>query len=186
MSDIPAFGTPAPRRLLGVLKAWLQAWSRESGEMLPREADSDDAHGRLRVLVVDDNPVNLMVISAMMESRGIVPLLAADGAEAVALACELDFDIILMDMLMPILDGLGATSAIRRFETDSARPAVPVVAYSSVSLAEVVLARHGLNGSLTKPCGDRDLDDCLLRWCPTYRSAPFGSGRDAREADRRL
>ena len=183
MIGIPAFGTSAPSGLRGVLRAWLQGWLRES--VCATEAGMDEAsQGRLRVLVVDDNPVNRMVISAMMESRGIVPLLAADGAEAVALACELHFDLILMDMLMPILDGLGAISAIRRFETESARPAVPVVAYSSVSLAEVVRVRHGLNGSLMKPCGDQDLDDCLLQWCPTYRSAPFGSARSAQQAHR--
>jgi CheY-like chemotaxis protein len=101
-----------------------------------------------------------------------VPLLAADGAEAVALACELHFDLILMDLQMPILDGLRATSAIRRFETDSSRPAVPVIAYANTSPGARVLAAHGINGSLSKPCGDQELDDCLARWCPTYRSAP--------------
>jgi CheY-like chemotaxis protein len=128
------------------------------------------------VLVVDDDPVNLMVISALMESRGLVPLLATDGAEAVALACEMHFDLILMDLQMPILDGLGATSAIRRFEANSSRPAVPVVAYSSTSPGDGVLATHGLNGSLSKPCGVQELEDCLVQWCPTYRSAPTARG----------
>jgi CheY-like chemotaxis protein len=123
------------------------------------------------VLVVDDNPVNLMVISALIESRGLVPVLAADGAQAVTLACELHFDLILMDLQMPILDGLGATSAIRRFESSSSRPAVPVVAYSSSSPGASVLTTHGINGSLVKPCGDQELEECLVRWCPTYRPA---------------
>ena len=60
---------------------------------------------------MDDNPVNLMVISALLESRGLMPFLAADGAEAVALASGHHFDLILMDLQMPILDGLEATSA---------------------------------------------------------------------------
>jgi two-component system sensor histidine kinase BarA len=126
----------------------------------------------VRVLVVDDNPLNLMVMSALLESRGLVPLLAADGAEAVALACEMHFDLILMDLQMPILDGLEATAAIRRFENSRSRPAVPVVAYSSVLPGRGILADHGMNGSLTKPCEDQDLEDCLVRWCPTYHSAP--------------
>jgi two-component system, sensor histidine kinase and response regulator len=179
--DTPVPGSPGPSGLLGVFSSWLKARAREirpSSEDLPSEtgAPKRPSYGPVRVLVVDDNPVNLMVISALLESRGLVPLLAADGAEAVAFACELDFDLILMDLQMPILDGFGATSAIRRFETHSSRPAVPIVAYSSLSPAAPDLAAHGMNGNLPKPCGDEELEDCLVRWCPTYRSAPAMRG----------
>jgi len=181
MSGIPAPGSPAPSGLLGILRSWLQAWStefRQSSEDAPIKVRSPNAHPAdpVRVLVVDDNPVNLMVIAALMESRGLVPLLAADGAEAVALACEMHFDLILMDLQMPILDGLEATAAIRRFETTSSRPAVPVVAYSSSTLDARVLASHGMNGSLVKPCDDQELEDCLVQWCPAYRRAPTVPG----------
>ena len=179
MSDRAAPISPASGGLFDIFRSWLQAWSSEAwraGDDLPIEAGRPNAHtyGSARVLVVDDNPVNLMVISALMELRGLVPWLAEDGAEAVALACELPFDLILMDLQMPILDGLGATSAIRRFETSLSRAAVPVVAYTSNSLGAGVLAMHGMNGSLSKPCEDQDLEDCLVRWCPTYRSASTG------------
>ena len=178
MRGHPALGSPAPSGVLGVLKSWLGVQSSESwhsSDALPIDPEWPKAHcfGPVRVLVVDDNPVNLMVILALMEARGLVPLLAADGAEAVALAAELQLDLILMDLQMPVLDGLGATTAIRRFEAARSRPAVPVVAYSSACPGAHVLARHGLNGSLSKPCGHQELEDCLVRWCPTYRSAPI-------------
>jgi CheY-like chemotaxis protein len=177
MRRVSAPGSSAPSGLLGILRSWLNARSHgvwQASEDQPSAAESPNAHcyGPVRLLVVDDNPVNLMVVSTLMESRGLVPLLAADGAEAVALACELHFDLILMDLQMPILDGLGATSAIRRFEAEGGHPAVPVVAYSSASPGPRVLTAHGLNGSLSKPCGDQELEDCLVRWCPTYRPAP--------------
>jgi CheY-like chemotaxis protein len=142
-------------------------------EDLPSEFGQAEAprSDSIRVLVVDDNPLNQMLISTLMETRGFVPMLAADGAEAVALACELHFDLILMDLQMPILDGMAATSEIRRMETASLRPAVPVIAYSSCAPGGGLLARCGFNGSLIKPCGDQDLEDCLVRWCPTYRAA---------------
>jgi CheY-like chemotaxis protein len=78
------------------------------------------------------------------------------------------FDLILMDLQMPVLDGLDATVAIRRFEKSRLLPAVPVLAYSSAFPGAGVLAAHGMSGSLVKPCEDRDLEDCLVRWCPGY------------------
>lgn len=181
MSGFSAPGSPDARGVLGALRSWLQSWSREilqSPEDLRGEVAGRNAipFSSVRVLVVDDNPLNLMVISALMESKGLAPLLAADGAEAVALACKMHFDLILMDLQMPILDGLKATAAIRRFENTCSRPAVPVVAYSLESPGASVLAAHGLNGSLDKPCDDQELEDCLVRWCPTYRSAPTARG----------
>ena len=177
MRAIRELDSPSPWGMRGVLRAWLRAWSGEAGasaETLPADTPWPRGHvyGPVRVLAVDDNPVNLMVISALLSSRGLVPQLANDGAEAVALACELDFDLILMDLQMPILDGLGATTAIRRFEADTARLAVPVLAYSSMSVGPGVLSTHGLNGRLVKPCEDQELEDCLVRWCPSYRPAP--------------
>ncbi|MDP3085994.1 MAG: response regulator [Rubrivivax sp.] len=181
MSGEFAPGAPAPSGLRGTLRSWLRTWSSEFGplsEDLPADAGRPITHsyGSVRVLVADDNPVNLMMISALMESRGLVPVLAADGAEAVALACELQFDLILMDLQMPILDGLGATAAIRRFENTCSRSAVPVLAYSNALPGAGLIAAHGMNGSLAKPCEDHELEDCLVRWCPTYRSAPLVAG----------
>lgn len=181
MSGIPALGTPAPGELRGILGSWLRALSRPIWQASDAAAPAStspmaQSDGPARVLVVDDNPVNLLTISALLESRGLVPWLAADGAEAVALACELQFDLILMDLQMPILDGLGATSAIRRFETTCSRSAVPVVAYSSTFPGASVLATHGITDILYKPCEAQDLEDCLVKWCPAYRSASTERG----------
>ena len=115
--------------------------------------------------------MNLVWVSSLLEKRGFVPLLAADGAEAVALASVMRFDLVLMDLQMPILDGLAATSAIRCFEADHARPPVPVIAYSGSLPGSDVLRTHGVNDKLTKPCDDAELEACLLRWCPTYQPA---------------
>jgi CheY-like chemotaxis protein len=150
----------------------------QSSEARPSQTRGLNAryNGSIRVLVVDDNPANLMLISSLLESRGLVPVLAHDGAEAVTLAHELHFDLILMDLQMPVLDGLTTTSAIRRCETNTSRPAVPVAAYSSNSPSAGVLATHGLNGSLSKPRGDQELEDCLVQWCPAFRTAPTVRG----------
>lgn len=166
--------TPATGDLFGVFRALLQAWSWPSWQQRDdRPTEASRSHRPPSeptcVLVVDDNPVNLLVMSAMLASRGLSPLLAADGAEAVALASELHIDLVLMDLHMPILDGLDATAAIRRFEATASRTAVPVLAYSSTSLASDTLALHGMDGCLSKPCEDQEREACLVRWCPGYR-----------------
>ena len=171
------FGQSAPGPLqrgglLGDVRAWLTRRSRDIWQhpgAPPQTGRWRPGHAPVatRVLVADDDPVSLMLISALMESRGVLPLLAGDGAEALALASELTFDLILMDLQMPVLDGVAATLAIRQMEQRLARPPVPVVAFSSLSPSDSFLAAHGLNGSLRKPCCGQELDACLARWCPS-------------------
>jgi CheY-like chemotaxis protein len=122
---------------------------------------------RPRILVVDDCPVSQLVVAAMLWRWEITPLVAADGAEAVALACGQDFDLILMDLQMPVLDGLTATRQLRRFELEHACPRAPVVAYTSspFGVDEQLLRACGIDASLEKPCNTRSLEACLTRWC---------------------
>jgi len=119
------------------------------------------------ILVVDDSPINQTLMMAMLLRWGINPLLAADGAEAVALACEHEFDLIFMDLQMPVLDGLEATAQIRYFEREHTRRRAPVVAWSASSIASDVSALKllGLDDALPKPCNLQSLEACLTRWC---------------------
>lgn len=193
MRGLPAARKAAAGGFLGVLKSWLQPRTLEfppppAGSFFgPTQGPDHFFTGSVRVLVVDDEPVNLMMISAQMEALGLSPLLVADGAEAVALACELHFDLILMDLNMPDLDGLQATAAIRQFEASHRQAAVPVVAYSSRALSAGELQANGLNGSLPKPCPAWALDDCLRQWCPSLGAAgrnPVHRGTDGSAAMR--
>lgn len=147
--------------------------------------DATPAGSVPRVLVVDDNPVNRMLASEMLGLWGIHPLLAADGSEAVALACELPLALILMDLQMPVLDGLGATRQIRRFELEQSRPRVPIVAYTSsvaFSSGGLGLQGFGMDDVLGKPCEAHELHECLLRWCPAASVA--ASLAKVRDGDR--
>lgn len=137
-----------------------------------------------RVLVVDYNPVRQMMTYGLLSHWGITTMLASDGAEAVALSCELEFDLVLMDLRIPLLDGLAATSEIRRFELKHSRARVPVVAYTSCALLgnEPFLQDFGVDAALEKPCDATALIECLLRWCPGNAAveslrAPVGLGR---------
>jgi len=145
--------------------------------------DAVPIFGRPLVLVVDDNPVNLAVASEMLSYCGVKPLLASDGVEAVAIACELRLDLILMDLCMPVLDGFDATAQIRRFEHDYARPRVPVVAYTATLTAsdKPRLRQCGIDAVLEKPVDVHAFQACVMRWCSSEDStaAPFGRQRQA-------
>lgn len=132
----------------------------------------------LCVLVADDNPLNLMVASEMLSHFGIKSLLAADGAEAVVMATQARLDLILMDLQMPVLDGLGATRQIRRSEREQVRARVPVVAFTSFNSTGLHLSDHGVDDVLEKPCELRAMQECLLRWCP-----PQGKNGERAEAE---
>jgi CheY-like chemotaxis protein len=146
---------------------WASATATIRSASRPQSAPDNPFPDRPRILVVDDCPANQLLVAALLWRWGITPLVAADGAEAVALACGQDFDLILMDLQMPVLDGLTATRQLRRFELEHARPRAPVVAYTSTLLGanEQLLRACGIDASLEKPCNSQSLEECLMRWC---------------------
>jgi CheY-like chemotaxis protein len=119
----------------------------------------------LSVLVVDDDPSDLAHACALLERCGVSPQSAVDGVQAVALARVHDFDLILMDLQMPVLDGLGATMQIRSRENARSRPRATVLAYTSVALGDDLLRACGIDGVLAKPCSATAMRECLHRWC---------------------
>jgi len=137
---------------------------------------------RPRVLVVDDHLENRLLLEALLYRWSIKPVHAADGAEAVALACGQHFDLILMDLQMPVLDGLTAAAQIRGFERRNDHPRAPIVAYSSCTLGNdwPILRACGLDESLDKPCSSLALEQCLQRWCGSgsHASSDLPSRRD--------
>ena len=98
---------------------WLEAPLREVANLpgLGRDAGqpaADDALSGLQILVVDDSAFNLEVTRAILEQSGAQVMTATDGAQAVSVMRAVAFDCVLMDMQMPIMDGLAATRAIRQ------------------------------------------------------------------------
>jgi len=98
------------------------------------------------------------------------------GAEAVAVARERELDLILMDLQMPVLDGLAATKQIRAGERERCCARAPVLAYTSCVLDSDVLHQCGLDGVLEKPCSAMALQACLRRWCCPQGHTDFGAG----------
>jgi signal transduction histidine kinase/CheY-like chemotaxis protein len=91
---------------------------------------------QLRVLAAEDNPINQLVLKTLLEQIGITVQFAGDGEEAVAAWRSGRWDVVLMDIQMPVMDGLAATRAIRVLEAAEGRPRTPIIAVTANGVAE--------------------------------------------------
>lgn len=108
-------------------------------------------NSELQVLVAEDSPIIATLISSLLRSKGLQPDMAANGAAAVSMAGDRPYDIILMDIQMPEMDGIAATEAIRAGSGPNARtPIVALTANALVGQKEKYLGA-GMNGYVTKP-----------------------------------
>ncbi|TNC61406.1 hybrid sensor histidine kinase/response regulator [Rubellimicrobium roseum] len=140
---------------------------------------AETLHGSRRVLVAEDNSINRTVLCRMLESDGHLVVEAQDGEAAVAMADDLEFDIILMDISMPHLDGVAATRAIRS-GTGLSRD-VPVIAVTAHALPDQIQAFHkaGMNDVLTKPVSRESLRSMLSK---TPLARPVDEAKDESSA----
>lgn len=118
---------------------------------LPDPAEREAPTETLRVLVAEDHPVNRKVVGLLLQSMGHEVSFAEDGQQALVLASAQDFDLVLMDIHMPVMDGLDSARQIRALAGSRAR--VPIVALTAdvVNDAAEQAMAAGMNGFLSKP-----------------------------------
>lgn len=138
----------------------------QARERADEQADSRSLAG-MNVLLAEDNELNAEIAQALLESEGIVVTRAADGNEAVDLYVGRpagSFDAILMDIMMPGMDGYEATRAIRLSEKVDAAD-IPIIALTANAFAEDAKAAHdaGMNAHLSKPLDFNKLKNILAR-----------------------
>lgn len=123
------------------------------GIKTPSRARVPLAGALLRILAADDNPTNRLVMEALLAPLEAQVLLAQDGAEALALYESHEFDVILMDIQMPVMDGRAAVRAIREMEGAQARRRTPILAITANALHHQVEAylADGMDGHVAKP-----------------------------------
>ena len=122
------------------------------------------------ILLTEDNKINQQVAKELLDRVGAVTTIASDGHEAVEKVKRQHFDLILMDIQMPVMDGLTATREIRKWEEenppDESTPPLPIIALTAHAMAghrQQSLAA-GMNDHLTKPFVPEELYSCLFRW----------------------
>jgi signal transduction histidine kinase/ActR/RegA family two-component response regulator len=139
---------------------------RTSAAAAEMQTGATAIHSELRVLVAEDNPVNQMTVKALLERLGATVDLAEDGLAAVKAAAAVRYDLILMDMQMPRLDGLDATRRIRAGGGASARSRI--VALTANAFTEDVerCLAAGMDAHLTKPVRKASLAAILASLAP--------------------
>jgi signal transduction histidine kinase/ligand-binding sensor domain-containing protein/CheY-like chemotaxis protein/HPt (histidine-containing phosphotransfer) domain-containing protein len=129
-------------------------------------ASASDVRLAGRVLLVEDNPVNQDVFTGMLAVIGCDSQCVADGASALTLAAEGDFDAVLMDFELPDMNGADTTRKIRALK--GYRSQVPIIALTANTTPadEALCLDAGMDAFLPKPCSLGTLTECLTRWLP--------------------
>ena len=130
------------------------------------------------MLLAEDEPINREVALGLLSDVGLEVDVAENGVQAVALARENEYAVILMDMQMPVMDGLVATQEIRRFSSGAG---VPVIAMTANAFAEdkTRCFAAGMNAFLSKPVNPDELYANLLTWLRHGASSEIGAGDHA-------
>jgi CheY-like chemotaxis protein len=145
---------PTPPTPIGTVQSTLQAAS--------------DALPGLKVLLVEDHPINQKLAISLMERSGHQVTLAQNGEEGLQFAMQQAFDLALMDMQMPVMDGLECTRAIRAYESTQSSRRLPIIAMTANALPSDRLAceEAGMDGFLSKPFKADELRQLLAGYQP--------------------
>jgi len=135
-------------------------------ELVTRHALRERHRARLRILLAEDNITNQRVAQGILHKLGLRCDVAADGAEALAALERLPYDLVLMDVRMPEMDGLEATRAVRALPADAPSRDIPIIAMTANAMAgdrEECMAA-GMNDYIAKPVTPASLSELLDRW----------------------
>ncbi len=119
----------------------------------PSPPPSAVQRSQLRVLAAEDNHVNQLVLQAILRQAGIEPDLVVNGAQAVGAWRDGEWDIVLMDVHMPVMDGVAAVQEIRRREAAEGRPRTPIIALTANAMSHQIapLLAAGFDDHVGKP-----------------------------------
>jgi PAS domain S-box-containing protein len=138
----------------------------ETSRIAQRREQGTEALEQIRganILLVEDNEINQQVAKEILEGAGLKVSLAADGQEGVKAVNESSYDVVLMDIQMPIMDGYAAAREIRKDERFKELPIIAMTAHAMAGDEDKSL-KAGMNGHVTKPIDPDQLFSTLQKW----------------------
>jgi signal transduction histidine kinase/CheY-like chemotaxis protein len=132
-----------------------------------------DQTSSIRVLAAEDNPVNQIVLKTLLNQFGVEPVIVGDGVLVVSAWEDEEWDIILMDVRMPTLDGIEACKLIRQKERHSARRRTPIIALTADAMdhQKTLYLEAGMDGYVAKPIDAANLLQTLQQFLSTTSDA---------------
>ena len=179
--DLPMSATIVPRNvedadLRAVLSASGVSWAQHDPHPAPAPRAPRPASSRkTRVLLVEDNPVNLMVAQRLLQVLGVDCDAAGNGQAAIEKMDGGDYDLVLMDCQMPVLDGYSATRRWREIEQErNVERRLPIVAMTANAMAgdRQKCLDAGMDDYLAKPVTRTELEQCVARWKGSNLAVP--------------
>ena len=135
-------------------------------QLLAQNHEGEDA---LRILIAEDNPVNVMLMKKLFAKWNLIPTIAENGERAVELLLYGNFDVILMDLQMPVMNGFEATMEIRKF-ADPKKAGIPIIALTASALSDIRerVFNCGMNDYVAKPFKPEELIEKIHHQVAAY------------------
>jgi signal transduction histidine kinase/CheY-like chemotaxis protein len=143
----------------------------------------------MHILAVDDIGINLTVLSGLLAPYRMQITLCSSGEEAIKLVKSGSFDFVLMDHMMPGIDGVEAVAQIRKWEESRQASPIPIIALTAnaVSGMREMFLEHGFNDFLSKPIEIAKLDELISKWTPAEKKLSMEKGtREPKPEDRKI
>ncbi|KIC10774.1 response regulator, sensor histidine kinase component GacS [Leisingera sp. ANG-M1] len=178
----PARNKVLLRTLQEALNASAEPQTAAPAAALPGAEQAEPELSHVRLLVAEDNRTNQLVLKKMLAPSGIQITFCSNGQEAVEAFSAQPFDLVLMDMSMPVMDGLEATRQLRIREQETGCPPCPILALTAnvLSTDEAACRAAGMVGFLSKPVRKQQLLEQIAKWTGSV-PAP-STGAQARQA----